>query len=89
MSDEELGATTMTDDDGNSYDGSDDPYYDKVKEFAIINGKISTSLVQRRFKIGYNRAANIIDKLFERGIIGPQNGSKPREVLVKLEEKNE
>ena len=85
MSDEELGATTMTDDDGNSYDGSDDPYYDKVKEFAIINGKISTSLVQRRFKIGYNRAANIIDKLFERGIIGPQNGSKPREVLVKLE----
>ncbi|MDD6387997.1 MAG: DNA translocase FtsK 4TM domain-containing protein [Bacilli bacterium] len=89
MSDEELGATTMTDDDGNSYDGSDDPYYDKVKEFAIINGKISTSLVQRRFKIGYNRAANIIDKLFERGIIGPQNGSKPREVLVKLEEKDE
>ena len=89
MSDEELGATTMTDDDGNSYDGSDDPYYDKVKEFAIINGKISTSLVQRRFKIGYNRAANIIDKLFERGIIGPQNGSKRREVLVKLEEKNE
>ena len=89
MSDEELGATTMTDDDGNSYDGSDDPYYDKVKEFAIINGKISTSLVQRRFKIGYNRAANIIDKLFERGIIGPQNGSKPREVLVKLEDKNE
>ena len=89
MSDEELGATTMTDDDGNSYDGSDDPYYDKVKEFAIINGKISTSLVQRRFKIGYNRAANIIDKLFERGIIGPQNGSKPREVLIKLEEKNE
>ena len=89
MSDEELGATTMADDDGNSYDGSDDPYYDKVKEFAIINGKISTSLVQRRFKIGYNRAANIIDKLFERGIIGPQNGSKPREVLVKLEEKNE
>ena len=89
MSDEELGSTTMTDDDGNSYDGSDDPYYDKVKEFAIINGKISTSLVQRRFKIGYNRAANIIDKLFERGIIGPQNGSKPREVLVKLEEKNE
>ena len=89
MSDEELGATTMADDDGNSYDGSDDPYYDKVKEFAIINGKISTSLVQRRFKIGYNRAANIIDKLFERGIIGPQNGSKPREVLVKLEDKNE
>ena len=89
MSDEELGATTMTDDDGNSYDGSDDPYYDKVKEFAIINGKISTSLVQRRFKIGYNRAANIVDKLFERGIIGPQNGSKPREVLVKLEDKNE
>ena len=44
-------------------------------------GKISASLIQRRFRFGYNRAARIIDLLEERGIIGPQNGSKPREVI--------
>ena len=48
-------------------------------------GKISASLVQRKYRIGYNRAARIVDLLEERGIIGPQNGSKPREVLVKKE----
>ena len=51
----------------------------------VTSGKASASLLQRRFKLGYNRAARIIDLLEERGIIGPQNGSKPREVLVKLE----
>jgi S-DNA-T family DNA segregation ATPase FtsK/SpoIIIE len=45
-------------------------------------GKISASLIQRRFRLGYNRAARIIDLLEERGMIGPQNGSKPREVLM-------
>ena len=63
----------------------DDPLYDEIVEFVITSGKASASLLQRRFKIGYNRAARIIDLLEERGIIGPQNGSKPREVLVKLE----
>ena len=42
-------------------------------------------MIQRKFRLGYNRAARIIDLLEERGIIGPQNGSTPREVLVKLE----
>lgn len=64
----------------------DDPMYDEVVEFAIQTGKISASLIQRRFRFGYNRAARIIDLLEDRGIIGPQNGSKPREVLVKLKE---
>ena len=63
----------------------DDPLYNEIVDFAIETGKISASLVQRRFKVGYNRAARIIDLLEERGIIGPQNGSKPREVLVKLD----
>ena len=64
----------------------DDPLYNEIVDFAIECGKISASLVQRRFKVGYNRAARIIDLLEERGIIGPQNGSKPREVLVKIGE---
>ena len=58
-------------------------------EFVITTGKASASLLQRRFKLGYNRAARIIDLLEERGIIGPQNGSKPREVLVKLDKHEE
>ena len=63
----------------------DDPIYNEVVDFAIQTGKISASLIQRRFRFGYNRAARIIDLLEERGIIGPQKGSKPREVLVKYE----
>jgi len=60
----------------------DDPLYNEIYEFALETGKISASLIQRRFRLGYNRAARIIDLLEERGVIGPQNGSKPREVLV-------
>ncbi len=71
-----------------SNDNSDDPIYDEVVEFAISTGKVSASLLQRRFRLGYNRAARIVDLLEERGIIGPQNGSKPREVLVKLKDEN-
>ena len=63
----------------------EDPLYDEIVEFVITQGKASASLIQRRFKLGYNRAARIVDLLEERGIVGPQNGSKPREVLVKLE----
>ena len=67
----------------------DDPLYNEIVDFAIKTGKISASLIQRKYRLGYNRAARIIDLLEERGIVGPQNGSKPREVLVKLENKDE
>ena len=67
----------------------DDPLYNEVVEFVITTGKVSASLLQRKYRLGYNRAARIIDLLEERGIIGPQNGSKPREVLVKLENDGE
>lgn len=62
----------------------DDPLYNEIVEFAVRTGKISASLIQRKYRLGYNRAARIIDLLEERGIIGPQNGSKPREVLFKM-----
>ena len=71
---------------GSDPENYDDPMYNEVVEFAIQTGKISASLIQRRFRFGYNRAARIIDLLEDRGIVGPQNGSKPREVLVKLQE---
>lgn len=64
-----------------------DPLYNEIVEFVINTQKASASLLQRRFKLGYNRAARIIDLLEEKGIIGPANGSKPREVLVQLDKK--
>ena len=83
---EESGSKSVPDDDGYaSAEEYDDPIYNEVVDFAVSTGKISASLIQRKFRLGYNRAARIIDLLEERGIIGPQNGSKPREVLVKLE----
>ena len=71
---------------GSDPENYDDPMYNEVVEFAIQTGKISASLIQRRFRFGYNRAARIIDLLEDRGIVGPSNGSKPREVLVKLQD---
>lgn len=68
-------------------EAEEDVMYDEVVEFAVETGKISASLIQRRFRFGYNRAARMIDLLESRGIVGPQNGSKPREVLVKVEPK--
>ena len=69
--------------------GDDDDAYNEVVEFAIQTGKISASLIKRRFRFGYNRAARMMDLLESRGIVGPQNGSKPREVLVKLEKNDD
>ena len=73
---------------GEFNEDGDDPLYNEIVEFVIKTGKVSASLLQRKYRLGYNRAARIIDILEERGIIGPQNGSKPREVLVKLENSN-
>ncbi len=84
VSDEDRGATTMTED-----DDYEEPLYNEIREFVITQGKASASLLQRRFRLGYNRAARCIDLLEERGIVGPPNGSKPREVLVKIEKKDE
>ena len=63
----------------------DDPLYNDIVQFVVSTQKASASLIQRKFKLGYNRAARIVDLLEERGIIGPQNGSKPREVLVQFD----
>ena len=85
MDEEEAHATTMTE----SKDDYEEPLYNEIVEFVVTQGKASASLLQRRFRLGYNRAARCIDLLEERGIVGPSNGSKPREVLVKLESKDE
>ena len=86
MDEEEMHATTMVD--SKERDATEEPLYNEIVEFVVTSGKASASLLQRRFRLGYNRAARAIDLLEERGIIGPPNGSKPREVLVKLENNN-
>lgn len=85
MDDEEMKATTMVEE----HDAYEEPLYNEIVKFVVEQGKASASLLQRRFRLGYNRAARVIDLLEERGIIGPNNGSKPREVLVKVEKKEE
>ena len=85
MDDEEKGATTMLD----SKDDYEEPLYNEIVDFVIEQGKASASLLQRRFRLGYNRAARCIDLLEDRGIVGPQNGSKPREVLVKKDSEDD
>ena len=66
-----------------------DVLYDEILNYAIRMGQISASLIQRKYSIGYNRAARIMDIFEEKGIVGPAKGSKPRDVLVKLEEPKE
>ena len=75
--------STSHDDGYESQEEYEDPLYNEIVDYVIQAGKISASLIQRKYRLGYNRAARIIDLLEERGIIGPQNGSKPREVLIK------
>ncbi|MCS4486307.1 DNA translocase FtsK [Staphylococcus americanisciuri] len=63
---------------------SDDPLYKEAYLFVIEQQKASTSLLQRQFRIGYNRASRIMDDLERNQVIGPQKGSKPRQILVDL-----
>ena len=62
--------------------GDDDPLFDEALQIVVQTGKASASYLQRRLQVGYNRAARMIETMEARGYIGPQNGSKPREVLV-------
>jgi len=80
LDEEEMHATTML----NDSDAMEEPLYNEIVDFVINSQKASASLLQRKFRLGYNRAARAVDLLEERGIIGPSNGSKPREVLYKL-----
>jgi S-DNA-T family DNA segregation ATPase FtsK/SpoIIIE len=76
----------VDDDDGDDeetglFSEGEDPLYDQALQIVIQAGKASASYIQRRLKIGYNRAARLVEEMEERGIVGPANGSKPREVI--------
>lgn len=68
---------------GGDIDGDDDPLYDEAKDLVLQAGKASASYLQRRLRVGYARAARLLDLMEAQGIIGPADGAKPREVLIK------
>jgi DNA segregation ATPase FtsK/SpoIIIE, S-DNA-T family len=74
------------DESGNPIDpGLQDSLYNDAVRVVVGEGKASTSLLQRRLSIGYGRAAKLVDMMFHNNIVGPADGSKPREVLVGLD----
>ncbi len=64
-------------------EGERDQEYERAVELVQMNGQASTSFLQRRLRVGYNRAARMIEMMQEDGIVGPADGAKPREVLVR------
>jgi len=70
---------------GSVAEGSErDELFTESAQFVASSGKGSSSMIQRKFSVGYNRAARILDQLHEAGMVGPQEGSKPREVNVTM-----
>lgn len=67
-------------------DGEEDPMLKSAIEFVVESGQASTSMLQRKLKLGYARAARIMDTMADMGIIGPYNGAKPRDVLITMEQ---
>ena len=63
-------------------DDEDDDLYQDARQAVLEAGKASTSYLQRKLRVGYSRAARLMDLLEERGVIGPQDGAKPREILA-------
>ena len=79
--DEEIFFDDEDDDGPEFFDGGEDPLYEKAWEIVLQQGKASASYIQRKLKIGYNRAARIVEDMENRGLVGPAQWSKPRELL--------
>ena len=79
---------TVSDEEANDGGGSqeEDELFSQAVDFITLEQKCSISLLQRKFKIGYNRAARIVDRMAEKGMVGPQEGSKPRQVYLKKDD---
>jgi len=71
------------------YSSEEDPLYEEAKRVVFQARKASASLLQRRLRLGYARAARLIDTLEQKGVVGPGQGAKAREVYIKTEEQNE
>ncbi len=71
---------------GEAPDDVDDAFFEQAVRLVVNNGQASTSMLQRRFRIGYTRAARIVEMMEEKGIVGALNGAKPREILASKDE---
>ena len=71
---------------GSSSDDDRDEYFVEAGKFIIDKDKASIGMLQRVFKIGFNRAARIMDQLCEAGVVGEEEGTKPRKILMTMEE---
>ena len=67
-------------------DGADDVYFEEAGRFIIEKDKASIGMLQRVYKIGFNRAARIMDQLCDAGVVGTEEGTKPRKVLMSMDE---
>jgi len=67
-------------------EGEVDEFFHDAVDFLLVKGKASTSMLQRQFRIGYNRASRLMDELETRGIVGPEDGVKPRKVTITRDE---
>ena len=80
---------TLQREDGSGSDGIEDEideYLEDAVKFVVDKQRASISMLQRAFRIGFNRAARLMDALYARGVVGPDEGSKPRKVLMTKEE---
>ena len=81
-----LSLATGDDDSGETENESDDELFESAVKLVVTGGGASTSMLQRRFKIGYTRAARLVDQMEQRGIVGPLDGAKPREIKMSRDE---
>lgn len=84
--DESIGTATLREESKQEAPEDDDPLIGEAAKLFIENGQASISVLQRRFRIGYNRAARIIDQMEQKGLIGAYEGSKPRQVKVTMDD---
>ena len=66
------------------FGGDVDPMWEEIVRYSVETGQVSTSMIQRKFRLGFQRASRLLDQMEERGIIGPKDGPRPREVLLAL-----
>jgi S-DNA-T family DNA segregation ATPase FtsK/SpoIIIE len=66
--------------------GHEDDLFESAVRLVVTGGSASTSMLQRRFKIGYTRAARLVDMMEQKGIVGALDGAKPREILISRDE---
>ena len=84
--DDTIDAKLTTDQEAMSNGGENDPYFEQAGRMCIEKQKGSTSMIQRQFKVGFNRAARIMEQLYDAGVVGQEEVNKPRKVIMSMEE---